>query len=489
MSVTPIPSRNASRLATPLRTSPVQAARTPRDWLAVLEERLRKQQDEVDIYERYFVGDHPLRFATTKFKEVFGNLFGAFSDNWNELIVLASVERLEVTGFRTGVNDEGDAAIWRRWQENNLDNGSVLAHTEAVKTGRAYVIVNSDGRMAVEHPAQVVVAHMPGDRRQRLAALKKWIGSDGHAYANVYLPDQVVKYRSKAAQTDPGYTLSGQTGKDAPASDGWEPRIDDPGGRHNFGVVPVVPLYNNPGMLCDGTSDLRVSIPLTNAINKQVLDMMVASEFAAFPQRVLIGVELPKDPQTGQPLASTELRAHISRLWNLEDSSARVEQLAAADLNNYVKPIEMLIQHLAAQTRTPPHYLLSSIVNASGDALKSAEAGLVSKVEKKILDFSDAWEEAVRLSFKATDDRAADATDLETIWADPEKKSEAEKVDAAQKLLALDVPHEIAWERAGLSPKEIEKAKAALPEILRQKALQAPAGQQNPQTTDPQENP
>jgi hypothetical protein len=163
--------------------------------------------------------------------------------------------------------------------------------------------------------------------------------------------------------------------------------------------------------------------------------------------------------------------------------------LAAADLNNYVKPIEMLIQHLAAQTRTPPHYLLSSIVNASGDALKSAEAGLVSKVEKKILDFSDAWEEAVRLSFKATDDRAADATDLETIWADPEKKSEAEKVDAAQKLLALDVPHEIAWERAGLSPKEIEKAKQALPEILAQKAMKAaPAGQQDPQTTDPQEN-
>jgi hypothetical protein len=62
-------------------------------------------------------------------------------------------------------------------------------------------------------------------------------------------------------------------------------------------------------MLCDGTSDLRVSIPLTNAINKQVLDMMVASEFAAFPQRVLIGVELPKDPVTNQPLASTELTA------------------------------------------------------------------------------------------------------------------------------------------------------------------------------------
>jgi hypothetical protein len=234
------------------------------------------------------------------------------------------------------------------------------------------------------------------------------------------------------------------------------------GGRHGFGVVPVIPLYNNPGMLCDGTSDLRVAIPLTNAINKQVLDMMISSEFAAFPQRVLTGVELPKDPETNQPMASAELKAAISRLWNFESKDAKVTSLETVNLDNYVKPIEMLIQHLAAQTRTPPHYLLSSIVNASGDALKAAEAGLVSKVEKKILDFSDAWEEAIRLSFKATGDkRKADATDLETIWADPEKKSEAEKVDAAQKLLALDVPHEIAWERAGLSPKEIEKAKKA----------------------------
>jgi hypothetical protein len=486
MSVTPVPSTNPGRLAQPMNGNGARAsqpARTAREWLVVLEERLRVQQDEVAVYERYFVGDHPLKFATDKFRQVFGNLFGAFSDNWLELVTLASVERLEITGFKTAGKDDG--TIWQRWQENNLDNGSVLAHTEAIKTGKAYVIVNSDGTMAVEHPAQVITAHVPGDRRQRLAALKKWIGADGHARANVYLPGEVVKFRSKQTQSDPGFTLSSdQTGVDGqPASDGWEINRDDPGGRHGFGVVPVIPLYNNPGMLCDGTSDLRVAIPLTNAINKQVLDMMIASEFAAFPQRVLIGVELPKDPETGQPMASAELKAHISRLWNLENPNAKIEQLQAADLTNYVKPIEMLIQHLAAQTRTPPHYLLSSIVNASGDALKAAEAGLVSKVEKKILDFSDGWEDAIRLSFKATGEKQiAEATDLETTWADPEKKSEAEKVDAAQKLLALDVPHEIAWERAGLSPKEIEKALNALPETLKQKAAQPVVDPNLPQT-------
>jgi SPP1 family phage portal protein len=475
MSVTPVPARTDRIVRLATTSSSSQPATNAREWLTRLEGRLRAQQDEVALYEAYFVGDHPLKFATDKFKSIFGNLFGAFSDNWLELVTLASVERLEVTGFRTGGEGTADQDIWRRWQDNNLDNGSVLAHTEAIKTGRAYVIVNSDGRMAVEHPAQVIVAHVPGDRRQRLAALKKWIGADGHAYANVYLPTEVVKYRSKNPQTQADYELANS---DA-ASDGWDIRRDDPGGRHGFGVVPVIPLYNNPGMLCDGTSDLRVAIPLTNAINKQVLDMMISSEFAAFPQRVLTGVELPKDPVTNQPHPTAELKAAISRLWNFENKDAKVTSLETVDLNNYVKPIEMLIQHLAAQTRTPPHYLLSSIVNASGDALKAAEAGLVSKVEKKILDFSDAWEEAMRLSFKATGDRSkADATDLETIWADPEKKSEAEKVDAAQKLLALDVPHEIAWERAGLSPKEIEKAKKALPETLARKAATStpPAG-------------
>ena len=32
--------------------------------------------------------------------------------------------------------------------------------------------------------------------------------------------------------------------------------------------------------------------------------------------------------------------------------------LAQTDLGNFVNAIEMFVQHLAAQTRTPPHYLL-----------------------------------------------------------------------------------------------------------------------------------
>ena len=76
--------------------------------------------------------------------------------------------------------------------------------------------------------------------------------------------------------------------------------------------------------------------------------------------------------------------------------------LPVTDLTNFTKAIEMFVLHLAAQTRTPPHYLLARMANASGDALKAAEAGLVSKCSGKILYFSDAWEEALALALRAT---------------------------------------------------------------------------------------
>ena len=64
----------------------------------------------------------------------------------------------------------------------------MIAHTEAGKCGRCYLLVDpNDGdgpRITVEHPAQVIVALDPGDRRKRLAALKRWLGDDGYHYVN-----------------------------------------------------------------------------------------------------------------------------------------------------------------------------------------------------------------------------------------------------------------------------------------------------------------
>jgi hypothetical protein len=226
-----------------------------------------------------------------------------------------------------------------------------------------------------------------------------------------------------------------------------------------LGVVPVIPLENKPGLGGKAHSDLDPAIPLQNAVNKLCSDMIVASEYGAFPQRVVTGVEVPKDPETGQPLAATELKSAMSRLWTFKPADAAVSSLPATDLSNFVTAIEMLIQHLAAQTRTPPHYLLAKMVNTSGDALAVAEAGLVAKCRTKALFFSDSWEEAIALALTATGKPTEQST-TEAIWSNPERVSQAVAVDAATKKKTLGIPLPVIWLELGYTPDQIAEMTA-----------------------------
>ena len=422
------------------------------EWLSRLDKKLSEQQQAIAIYERYYAGEHALAYATEKFKQTFGDLFPAFADNWCQTVVDAPVERLAIDGFRCSSKALSKKA-WSTWQSNRLDAGSVLAHTEAVKDGRSYLIVQpgSPAKITVEHPSQVYVEHAAGDRRERVAALKRWNDGAGYSYATLYFPDRIVKFKSGIGVPFTGSNLVLPPNVDL---GGWELRGSDAVGGNPLGVVPVIPLYNNPTMLEDGQSDLDPAIPLNDAINKESMDMLIASEYAAFRQRVLTGIEVPtvKDPDTGAefPDPALELRMSVSRLIAIEDKDVGVHEFAASDLKNYVEAVTMFLQHLAAQTRTPPHYLLGQIVNASGDALKAAETGLVAKVKRKQLDFADSWEEAIGLAIGKESDT------IETVWADPEYRSEGELVDGLVKLASIGVPKKALFERIA-TPEQAEQ--------------------------------
>lgn len=425
---------------------------TPAAWLELLEHRLDERWARyMRLPDEMYEGRHPLAFTTAKFREAFGALLQGMCDNWCQIVVASSVQRLKVTGFRFGSEQRADDDAWGIWQANGLDAESKMAHTEGVKLGESAWIVappergSEVPRITAEHPSQVIVACDPGDRRRRLAALKRWTDDDGYAYATVYLPSQIVKYRSQEK-----VRMGGQRQ--------WIRRPGDPGGTNRLGAVPVIPLRRSPSMLTGGRSAIAPGIPLQNAINKECNDMLVASEYAAYRQRVLTGVSQPVDEATGKPL---KIEMGITRLLTVEAPDAKVYDLAASDLKNYVQAIDMFVQHLAAQTQTPPHYLMGQIVNASGDALTAAEAGLHSRIEDEKESFAEGHEEAMRLAFKAIgDDKRAAAMDAETLWADSERRSFAQVVDGAGKLHDMGVPDEIVWEELGWSPQKIARAKA-----------------------------
>jgi hypothetical protein len=423
---------------------------TPAQWRELLLGELAARQPYLQQMDDYYRGEHRLLFATARFRETFGSMFSAYADNWCDLVVDASAERLRVEGFRFG-GDSGapaDAEAWTIWQRNGLVADSDLAHTEAIKLGCAYALVGPDDAgkalIQIEPPTTAIVAYDPGTSRRRLAGLRAYCDEWGVEHCVLYLPDSITWWRREDEKQ------------------GWRP--DAGSGTNALGVVPLVPLANAPTLReRQGRSDVERVIPVQNAVNKLCCDMIVASEFAAFPQRWATGIEIPKDPDTNQPLtgralAATGFLGGADRVWGVEEQTAKFGDFTVSDLGNYARAIEMLVQHIAAQTRTPPHYLLGASGNfPSGESLKATETGLVAKVRRKQLSLGEGWEEALRLAFTIEGPRSkADAVAAETIWANPESRSVAETTDAAVKMSSIGVPRPALWEFIGATPQQIE---------------------------------
>jgi hypothetical protein len=449
---------------------------TPEQWLERLNKRLDERQAALILREQYYLGEHRLAFASSKFRETFGKLFTALAVNYCLLVVDAERERLHVEGFRMGADDDtADKDAWRIWQRNKLDARSSVAHAEALAKGTAYVLVWANPRdpstplIRVQDARKVFVELDDGEEESRLAGIKRWLDVDGHEMCTIYLPEATYKYRSRE-KVQPGWAQTR-------TKDHWERRnvqgeewpLTNP-----IGVVPIVPLLNNPLLSNDGRSELDAVIPIQDAINKLVADMIVASEFVAFPQRYATGIEVPVDAE-GREVEP--FKAGVSRLWMADmgvDSMGNpvkpeFGQFPQASLEPYVSAIELLVQAQASITKTPAHYLLGQSGNfPSGESLKATETGLVAKARGAMRYFGDSWEESMRLAYRWMGDmERAEAMDAETIWRDPESRVLSEVTDAMGKQVAqLQVPVEVAWERIGYSQTEIQRM-----QVLRQQSM------------------
>jgi hypothetical protein len=427
------------------------APSTPAEWRDHLVDKLDKRWAEWSVYDAYVEGDQKLAFMTRKFREAYGSLFQTLTDNYMPLVVDSAAERLRVQGFRFGDEQDADKDAWTIWQANGLDAESNMVHTEAIKLGCAYWMVQPNGdspRITAEHPSQVIVACAPGDRRHRQAGLKKWADGE-YIYANVYLPDRVVKYRTTQRMLRTEHE-----------DRRWQTieAVSNP-----LGEVPIIPVPNNPSMLKGGRSDLAGGpTRLQDGINKLLADMFIGSEYQAYPQRVMLGVDVPKDSE-GRPIRNADVQSSQSRLWMFPNENAKAFEFSSADLNNFRNGMDGLIGDLAAQTRIPIYYFRpAAISNISAEALIGLDAGLVSKTNDKKDPMGEAHEDAMRLAFKSIDpdDKRAQFVAAETIWKDTESRSDAQLVDSVTKLVSIGLPFEIALEKLKYSPTEIDRIMA-----------------------------
>ena len=298
-------------------------------------------------------------------------------------------------------------------------------------------------------------------RRLRRAALKRW--QDGNQdYATLYLKDEVWKFCRPLQRQD----KSPQMADVDEELKRWKPRelSAEPNPQPNpMGVVPMVELPNKPMLVEDPISDVAGVVAMQDAINLLWAQLFTASDYASFPQRVVLGAERPMIPKLNsageivgkQPVDLDKFQ--VDRVAWITGKDARIAEWQAANLAMYSGIIEMAVGHLAAQTRTPQHYLIGKMANLGEGALLAAETGLVKRCDEKTLWYGQGLREVSRLIAlaKGEEAKAQALRSGRVLWAETESRSHAQMADALLKLKQLGFPFEWLALRYGLTPTEV----------------------------------
>src|SRR5688572_11364833 len=97
-----------------------------------LGDKLEEQRPAYDRLDAYLEGHQAgaLAFIAPEVREAVGNRLQAVIVNYPRLVLNAVEERLDLIGFRLGVDGEADGDLWSVWQVNGMDLQAQQAHLE-----------------------------------------------------------------------------------------------------------------------------------------------------------------------------------------------------------------------------------------------------------------------------------------------------------------------------------------------------------------------
>ena len=447
-------------------------------------------------YRDYYTGAQKLAFGTEKFKERFGSVFEGFRDNWCEVVVDATADKLEMTGIQIGrTKDDIEAhrpmseRVWETLLDNDIDDQQTDIHAATMIEGRTTAILWPDEDLGFAfdwNPAQLVRVRYDEENPKKISwATKRWRDPVGKVYVTYYTPDFVWKYTDTEgadAATKSDQQLSpmdmvpeeGSTGSLVPRR---VPGEDWPLKNPFSPEVPVIEFTNKNGM-----SALSDVIPMQDAINYIWIQMMVAGEYMAHPQRVIT---------TRQQEPSGGWHNDPGRMWHLEpmvDPDGKVympniDAFPTMDPSIYIKIIDKMVEDLANTTKTPMRMFRESDRGGRGDApsgesLKVEDKPLLDKVKRLTTRLGNRWYRVVKLGTQALMENPKFASELEAPsgfdidklprgevqWLDQRLEYRTAALADAQKMIAIGMPMKMAWEEAGFTPEEIEEAEGLLEE-------------------------
>ena len=465
-------------------------ALSPEQWLARLTSKHQPMLTGLRMFNDYYENEPPISYMHPELVRELDGRLQQLLLNWSALAIDPVEERADLTGFELA---GGKAAedLWAVWQANDLEENSSQAHVDSMVFGRSFAIVGAGDSVGdiplitVESPLEVHAERDPRTRKVS-AAYKTWCEELGDGskvdHATLYLPGSTSWWVKKSGE----WVVDGEHKPD----------------EHGLGVVPVVPIVNRPRLTRStsgvggiaGVSELINAIPLVNAVNKIGTDMMVSAEFHSMPRRWALGFG-PEDFQDENGNAVSTWSKIAGRIWattkNARDDGAMVGQFPEAQLSNFHETVKLLATLFGAVYGLPGTYMGISYDNPpSADGVRSLEARLIKRVERKTRGWGGSWEQTQRIADRiATGQWRPELARLEAQWADPSTPTIAQKADAAVKLRQERITSlRQTWRDLGYTPEQQDQMQKDLDDEDQQNAALfklPPAGTQDPAAADP----
>ena len=408
---------------------------------------LKKRAVNYKLCRDYYNGAHRLDFIPADFRRDFAALLRRARLNMCPAVVTAVRDRLKLTGL-TGDKDDQKlkddiAAIWRR---NRMEQRAGEVHLESLMVGDSYVIVWPSQRTGEvtfypQYAEMVTVEYDDEEPDLIIRAAKWWKLEDGRVALALYYPDVIENYE----------TRNKVEGGELKANS-FEEAAENPTVLNQYGRVPVFHFGNSAPVGGFGVSELHDAISVQDGLNKTIRDMLIGGENMALPQRYATGVEMRTDATTGQPVNQWT----PGDFWTSRNESAKFGQLDAANLDQLDKVKGSYKEDMAIVTGTPIHYFSpGGGTPPSGEALKTIEFRLASKVDDKQTAAGNVWEEAFRFGLQIS---GREDVELDALWKDTTPRNQSEyQTMVIERMEKLGMPKDQAFRELDYTDEEIER--------------------------------
>ena len=391
----------------------------------------------------YYEGSVPEVFATASLRKAMRKTGYTSRLNFCRPVVDSVKNRLEIADI-LAVSDAGTKVIADTWEFNELAIDSNEIHGAALTYGDAYAMVwpDEEGNVEISYstPLTTGLVYDVEHPRRKSYGVKMW-EVEGGARLNLYYADRIEKYSAQGSSITEGTNWS------------LIETVENP-----FGVVPVFHFRTHRPF---GRPEHKDAFDAQNYINKQFIQSMITSDYQGAPQRWALSnmeasseIEDFKEGDTDRENIGA-LRNGPGEVWFMAGIN-QVGEFKPAAPAVFWQPIKDTIRSMASLTNTPVHYFEKTGNVPSGEALRTAEAPLIKKVEDRKLSFGQTWRELFQFVLKVN----GIDEDVQVKWQGGESLSELERWDLFAKKRNGGMSLQQAMREAGYDEGVIERVVA-----------------------------